>query len=104
MYQNTERVVAKMIYSKLPDLVFLELKEEVEYCLGEVLLEEHSLFDPMHVLLEGLLPNNIQLLLSTLSSQGILNREALNKSIKKFEFCKNIKSSELPKPFTSCRL
>ncbi|RXG54709.1 hypothetical protein Avbf_08212 [Armadillidium vulgare] len=60
-----------------------------------------SLFDPMHVLLEGLLPNNIQLLLSTLSSQGILNREALNKSIKKFEFCKNIKSSELPKPFTS---
>ncbi|RXG51731.1 hypothetical protein Avbf_16070 [Armadillidium vulgare] len=89
------------LYSLHGDALALHQILGFKQSFSPLVKKNYSLFDPMHVLLEGLLPNNIQLLLSTLSSQGILNREALNKSIKKFEFCKNIKSSELPKPFTS---
>lgn len=55
------------------------------------------LYDPMHVLLEGIVPKEISLLLKAVVSQRLINRNRLNTLISNFKFHKSIPSGERPR-------
>src|ERR1044072_7961711 len=55
----------------------------------------------MHILLEGLIPSEIQLRLSSLSKSGLIQREKLNKTMTDFTYHYTIISSDYTKPFSS---
>lgn len=55
------------------------------------------LYDPMHVLLEGIVPKEINLLLKAVVSQRLINRDRLNTLISNFKFHKSIPSGEKPR-------
>ncbi|XP_011860116.1 PREDICTED: uncharacterized protein LOC105557481 [Vollenhovia emeryi] len=55
------------------------------------------LYDPMHILLEGIVPKEISLLLKAVVSQRLIKRDHLNSLISNFKFHKSIPSGEKPR-------
>ncbi|XP_036146952.1 uncharacterized protein LOC118648006 isoform X1 [Monomorium pharaonis] len=55
------------------------------------------LYDPMHVLLEGIVPKELSLFLKTIVLQRLITRDRLNTLISKFKFHKSIPSGERPR-------
>lgn len=60
-----------------------------------------SLFDPMHVLFEGIVVKEIQLMLTSLMREKLIQREKLNNCLQSFKYHRSIKTSEYPKAFSS---
>lgn len=59
-------------------------------------------YDPMHIILEGLIPKEVKLLLNAIiHGEKWLSRNQLNESISKFSFMQSVSKSEIPLPFDS---